>query len=225
MSASGSGPEPEPTPGRDGGWTRGRVYADRADLVARVLTGGLFAAFAWRIAADFQATGRLTGILLLTSELLVVILTITRRPAARVDRSWDARFVTTVSLLGPPLLDPAAMGVSDSLTAPFSAAGLLIVVAAKVALGRSFGLMPAHRGVVVSTGPYRWVRHPIYFGYLITHAAFLASHPTAWNFMVLLVADAALVVRAAYEERTLLADPVYGQYCGRVRWRILPAVY
>jgi protein-S-isoprenylcysteine O-methyltransferase Ste14 len=38
--------------------------------------------------------------------------------------------------------------------------------------------MPANRGVV-STGLYRLVRHPIYMGYLITHAAFVAANPTS----------------------------------------------
>ena len=52
-----------------------------------------------------------------------------------------------------------------------------IIIAGKLTLGRSFGLMPANRGVV-SSGIYRFVRHPIYAGYLITHVAFLAAHPT-----------------------------------------------
>jgi protein-S-isoprenylcysteine O-methyltransferase Ste14 len=85
--------------------------------------------------------------------------------------------------------------------------------------------MPAHRGVVVSWGPYRWVRHPIYFGYVITHLAFLASHPSVWNAVVLLIADVALIVRAGYEERTLVIDPAYARYRERVPWRIVPAIY
>ena len=40
-----------------------------------------------------------------------------------------------------------------------------------MALGRSFGVAPANRGIVVR-GPYSFVRHPIYTGYLITHTGF-----------------------------------------------------
>ncbi|MBI4477765.1 MAG: hypothetical protein HY654_11365, partial [Acidobacteria bacterium] len=50
------------------------------DFAARVGTCGLFAALTWRIAADVVATGRLTGLLLLASEFLVVVLTLVRRP-------------------------------------------------------------------------------------------------------------------------------------------------
>ena len=46
----------------------------------------------------------------------------------------------------------------------------------KITLGRSFGVVPANRGVVVG-GPYNFVRHPIYTGYLITHVAFLVANP------------------------------------------------
>jgi protein-S-isoprenylcysteine O-methyltransferase Ste14 len=131
-----------------------------------------------------------------------------------------------VSIAGPPLIRPltGSGGTADLLTGMLSALGLAIVVAAKISLGRSFGLMPANRGVV-SSGLYRAVRHPIYFGYLISHIAFLLSNPTAWNAGVLVTADIALVLRSLCEERTLGRDPRYTEYCRMVRWRLLPGVF
>ena len=58
-------------------------------------------------------------------------------------------------------------------------------------------------------GLYRIVRHPIYLGYLLTHIPFLAAHPSGWNVAVLVAGDAALIVRALYEEQTLGRDPQY----------------
>ena len=75
---------------------------------------------------------------------------------------------------------PSRRCAPELATVLLSAVGLSVVIAGKVSLGRSFGLMPANRGIV-STGLYRLVRHPIYMGYLITHSGFVAREPDAWN--------------------------------------------
>jgi protein-S-isoprenylcysteine O-methyltransferase Ste14 len=134
--------------------------------------------------------------------------------------------VTTVSIAGTPLLRPISglSPVADSVTVIISALGLALVVVGKITLGRSFGLVPANRGVVVR-GPYSFVRHPIYTGYLVTHVAFLLAHPSPWNVMVVIVADAALIFRALMEERTLSGDAAYQGYCQRVGWHLVPGVF
>jgi protein-S-isoprenylcysteine O-methyltransferase Ste14 len=186
----------------------------------------LFTLLAARFGADFLRTGRFTGLLLLTSEMLIVVLTVLRRSAIVVDRSWRARLVTAISLAGPPLLIPVPSGalLADAVTATVSAVGLLFSVAGKLSLGRSFGLMPANRGIVRS-GLYRVLRHPIYAGYLASHVALLAAHPSLWNLAALAIADAALLVRAVIEERTLARDPEYVSYLATVRWRVCPGVF
>lgn len=196
------------------------------DLLARVLVGLLFLFLSINLLREFLQTGHLTGLLLLTSEALVVVLTIMRRRAKAVDRSAAAAIVTTISLAGPPLVRAAAESalLPDVATAVLSFAGLCLVIAGKVVLGRSFGLVPANRGVVAS-GPYLLVRHPIYSGYLITHIGFLLAHPSVWNIVLLGVADTALVVRALYEERILVRDERYREYCSRVGWHLVPGVF
>lgn len=196
------------------------------DLLARVVVGVLFTLLSINIASDFSRTGRLTGLLLLASESLIVVLTVTRRPSSSVDRSLSAALATTVSIGGPPLLrtgNEAAL-VPDAVTAALSVAGLALVVAAKLSLGRSFGIVPANRGVVAG-GPYTFVRHPIYAGYLMTHLAFVLAHPRMWNLVMVLAADAALVVRAFLEERLLSNDEGYQAYCRRARWHLVPGVF
>ena len=196
------------------------------DLVARAVIGGLFALLSINLFADFMRTGRVTGLLLVAGESLVVVLTIARRRARLVDRSAAAAAMTTLSLVAPPLLR-ASQGASlapDGVTAMISAVGLGLVVVGKVALGRSFGVAPANRGVVVR-GPYMLVRHPIYTGYLITHVGFLVANPTPWNVSVLLLADAALILRALMEERVLSGDVEYRRYCLRVGWHLVPGVF
>jgi len=203
-----------------------RRSLDLPDLIARAVIVTLFTMMTMRLGANFLETGRITGLLLVASELLVVVLTVARRRARTLDRTVRARLLTAMSMAGPPLVYPVVTGAlaPETLTAGVSAVGLAIVIGGKVSLGRSFGLMPANRGIV-SAGLYRLVRHPIYLGYLITHAAFLAAHPLPWNGALLVLADTALVLRAIHEERTLAADPSYQAYAARVRWRLVPGLY
>jgi steroid 5-alpha reductase family enzyme len=211
---------------------RARVFSlrllgyDPGDILARIVVGALFLALAIRIADNSLQTGRVTGLLLVASEGLVVVLMIIRRAAGDVDRRWTSRTITALSIVGPPLVRPLPSpgGGADVATAVLSALGLCLVVVSKLALGRSFGLVPANRGVVCS-GPYRLVRHPIYLGYVLTHVAFLVANPMMWNVLMLGAADAALLMRAVYEERTLRRDEAYAAYQARVRWRMVPGVF
>jgi protein-S-isoprenylcysteine O-methyltransferase Ste14 len=197
------------------------------DLLARATVCALFTLLSINLCADYLRTGHFTGLLLLVGESLVVILTIARRRALTVDRSAAAAIISTISLAGPAMLRATFAQpplVADAVTALLTAVGLVLVVLGKIALGRSFGVVPANRGVVVR-GPYTFVRHPIYTGYLITHVAFLMAHPAPWNVSIILIADTALIVRALMEERVLSADAAYQQYCLRVGWHLVPGVF
>lgn len=203
-----------------------RLSLEAGDIAARVAAGVLFTIMTIRLGSDFLHTGRLTGLLLLTSEALVVILTVFRRSTGIVNRSARARALMVVSLIGPVLVVPSSVPalLPGLVTVMVSVCGLFVVIAGKLSLGRSFGLMPANRGVV-SSGMYRFVRHPIYTGYLLTHAAFCAANPTLGNLLVLVGADVALAIRALCEEQTLAADAAYRAYQQQVRWRVLPGLF
>src|SRR6185503_5635331 len=169
-----------------------------ADWVARIIVCLMFGALCVNILQEFLRTGHITGLMLLASESLVIVLTLARRRATIVDRSVPAGIVTLVSVAGPPLM---------------RADHDIVALAA-----------PANRGVVVQ-GPSSAVRHPIYSGYLVAHVAFLAAHPSTWNVVVFAIADGALIVRALMEERVLTNDEGYRDYCARVSWHLIPGVF
>jgi protein-S-isoprenylcysteine O-methyltransferase Ste14 len=204
-------------------WTR--LQEQGREFGARACISGLFVVFAVRIGSEFVRTGHITGLLLLVSEMLVVVLTAIRRPARMVDLTWHARLIAAASIVGVPLVRPIGDALlPDGYTAIVTGAGLLLIITGKATLGRSFGLMPAHRGLVC-TGIYGWIRHPIYAGYLLAHVGFLVAHPALWNVILLIVSDASLLVRACYEERMLARDPEYLAYMTRVRWRVAPGLF
>jgi protein-S-isoprenylcysteine O-methyltransferase Ste14 len=197
-----------------------------SDWAARIVIGTLFGLLSINLLTDFAQTRRLTGLWMLISELLVLVMTVLRRRTQIVDRSLLTAIVTGLSLTGPSLVRVATNQalVPDFVTGLVSSIGLLIVIAGKFTLGRSFGIVPANRGVVM-VGPYTVVRHPIYAGYLLTHLAFACANATLWNALILLVADTALVIRSRREERLLALDRSYQTYCERVAWHLVPGLY
>ena len=162
--------------------------------------------------------------LILISEGLAVVFILLRKSAVRADISPYAAGIGFLGTAAPLLvtasgheLAPSAVGGGLML------AGLLLTIAAKVALNRSFGVTAANRGVK-RAGPYRWLRHPMYAGYLTTQIAFLLLNPSPWNVGVYAVAWSVQVLRIRAEERVLLEDPAYQAYAEGVRFRLLPGV-
>lgn len=178
--------------------------------------------YAWVIAPE-----RWTVLLLLVSESFTLMLVLFARRAMQRDLSMPALVATIYATCFVVLIQPQG---TTHLLPEWVGAGLQLAsmswqFTAKVFLGRSFGLLPAQRGVVTA-GPYRFVRHPIYFGYLIGHVGFLLANYTWRNAIVLALLYAAQVIRIRREEAILAAtDPGYRAYQQRVRWHLLPFVY
>lgn len=79
-------------------------------------------------------------------------------------------------------------------------------------------------GGIVTNGPYRFIRHPIYAAVIYFLSASVIAHPSGPTFGAVLIADLALCVRLRAEEMLLLAQyPEYGDYARRTS-RILPGI-
>ncbi len=102
--------------------------------------------------------------------------------------------------------------------------GILIQGYSKIALGRSFGVVAANRGVKVA-GPYQYVRHPMYAGYLVAHLAFILVNLSSWNIAVYAVGYALQIYRMKAEESYLMADSDYEKYHKRVKYRLVPGLF
>ena len=74
-------------------------------------------------------------------------------------------------------------------------------------------------------GPYRWVRHPIYFGWVLM--VFGAPAMTASRLLFATISTLYLVIAIPFEERSLGEEfgTAYTDYQQRVRWRLVPGVW
>jgi protein-S-isoprenylcysteine O-methyltransferase Ste14 len=148
-----------------------------------------------------------------------------RSPSSRPSRDPVAFVSCAVALLGVAVLGgpgtgPAARLVAGEVIAVASCAWL---VASVLALGRCFGVLPEARGLV-TRGPYRWVRHPVYLGELGAAAGLVIGAPNARNAVAMAALVGAQLVRMRLEERALAgAFPEYAAYAARTP-RLLPAI-
>ena len=82
-------------------------------------------------------------------------------------------------------------------------------------LGRSFGVFVTLRKVVV-TGPYKWVRHPMYLGWVCLFVGFALAN-FSWAYLLLVIVHITLILYRANLEETQLAmlSEEYRQYTKR----------
>lgn len=191
-------------------------------IVALAVTVFAVLAFkAWR--AD---PARISVLLVAVVEAVTVAIIVCSRPALR--RDWQPLSVAAslVAMFYFLALDlaPAGRLIPEAGGVALQCAGLVIQLYAKLSLGRSFGVLPATRALVTH-GAYRLLRHPIYFGYLVAHAGFLLTNFSWRNLLVMLLLYAAQLWRIRREEEILRSLPGYAEYCGKVRYRLLPWIY
>jgi protein-S-isoprenylcysteine O-methyltransferase Ste14 len=84
---------------------------------------------------------------------------------------------------------------------------------------------PSESGALQTSGPFRWVRHPLYFGWVL--AVFGAAHMTSDRLAFAAISSLYLVIAVPWEERLLRKTfgEDYARYVRAVRWRIIPFVY
>jgi len=118
-----------------------------------------------------------------------------------------AQFVVMAAIVGSWLVPPRFPdGALEAVGAALAAAGIGLAVWAYQALGPAFTAFPEPRGDRVATGPYRYLRHPMYIGGI----AFFAGVSLAFTVpgLVLTAVLALLWWRKGRLEERLLAERV-----------------
>ena len=196
------------------------------DVVEKSLIGYFFVAIVMRILPQMQDNRAIIDCLLIVSEAAAAFLILTRRQTRNASLRLGDWMVTAIGTLLPLLVVPSATQPLAPLTLCIlvMSLGFVLQISAKLVLRRSFGLVPANRGVKIG-GPYRFIRHPMYAGYLLTHIGFFMTHPSLWNFAVYATALTAQCFRLLAEERLLKQDPAYTAFMATTRYRLVPFVF
>ena len=217
----------------------------RYNVFGRVLPAFLFAYLAWQQAGHLQAAiasyqgdmlaalGIMRGALYLVFTAFPAAIYVWRPlPKARDGRLLPraAGFTGTVLLLfvgaylpTGPVLWTAPAWVSWPQTLLLLAATALAVWALLI-LRRNLSLIPEARKLVTG-GPYRWVRHPMYLAEIAAAGSLLIYQPHLVPFVAWLVFVAVQLTRANYEEALLTGFfPEYAAFKAGRR-RIIPFIW
>src|SRR6266508_4433549 len=150
----------------------------RAGLAAALTNVALalcFLVFAYAHHQSFARHHRPSALLMVAIEALFALFFLIRAPADRTELSPSAALTTLGGTFLPMFLRPLDTPRDVPAGQVVQVLGLSCAIYAILSLNRSFGLVPAHRGVR-STGAYRWVRHPLYAAYAVMAAGYLASN-------------------------------------------------
>jgi protein-S-isoprenylcysteine O-methyltransferase Ste14 len=173
----------------------------------------------------FRETGQIPSLLLCAMNALLVVFYMRRRRATEVGTSVKVVVVANLGTFGNFLYetgDPIHPAVCTPCVVVMSAA-LVVSLLAFLSLGRSWGIIPANRGLKTG-GLYRVVRHPIYASYIIFDVAYTVVTFTWRNLAVAATIALILYARARYEEELLSRDPEYVAYAQRTRSMLIPGL-
>ena len=211
-----------PTLGKWAGMTPWQRRASMLQDAVLVVVSSFF----FVIHARLLLAGQVSSVFFATEQGLLIWMFLTRRRSQATSTRVGDWIVATIGGWLPLALQPvgsAHVGLEISGMA-VQLAGLTCTAIGFLALGRSFGIVAANRGLTVR-GPYRIVRHPIYFSHAITLSGFLLANPGWLNFAIVAIVGAGQIMRIMAEERVLRETGDYAEYAGRVRWRLIPGVF
>jgi protein-S-isoprenylcysteine O-methyltransferase Ste14 len=218
--------------------------------------GQMIAALALAWVILFLAAGRLDwtagwvylGMNFLTQALSAMVL-LPRQPGMLAERSkvregtkgWDWVLAPAIVVFGTlAVLITAGLDARYGWSAPINSGlwGLALAVAfgsqmfvlwamaANPFFATTVRIQDERGQHVVSSGPYRIVRHPGYLGSLVYNLAIPLVLGSLWTLLPALLTIVLLAVRTRLEDRTLQAElPGYSEYKAVVRRRLIPGVW
>ncbi len=233
-------------PGHDAEIAAGIIrWAVKTVAFTAVMGGVLFGSagtFGWSGAWWYLA-------LLAGNQILLAALLFRRNPALLAERSevragaksWDPPLAAAIAIVGP-----LTMAIISGLDVRYNWIGyvppeivlryLLVAVAGSLLATWAMAVNAYFSGVVriqddrqhrvVTSGPYRAIRHPGYLGAVLVTIATPYILGSQWAVFVAPVVVVVIILRTWLEDRTLLAElGGYREYAQRVKYRLVPGIW
>jgi protein-S-isoprenylcysteine O-methyltransferase Ste14 len=185
-----------------------------------VLAYGLMAYACYR---KFTDSGSINMLGLFAINTVFIAMFISRRDATDISTSPAVWLIAFGGTLLPLLMRPNGGGHFTPVGNVIQLVGIVGIMASILSLRRSFGIVPANRGIRTQ-GLYNLVRHPLYASELLALTGSAIASPSWWNVSLWLCEIALQLARAFAEERLLSQDPSYLQYRSRVKYRLIPRI-
>lgn len=171
----------------------------------------------------------IVGWLYVLQHVLVLGMALTRRAPLATDYSVPSNIAVAIAYLCPYAQVICLYRWPGNVAWP--EAGLVLVTFAAVlsivclvSLGKQFGVRPALRELVTG-GPYRVVRHPLYLSYVIAAIGFNLQMWNLATLLLVLLGWAAMVCRIIAEEQVLSRDATWPSYTAMVPYRLMPGLW
>jgi protein-S-isoprenylcysteine O-methyltransferase Ste14 len=203
------------------------------DRMMRLLGGMWFMLLALCVANKIGASltdpwrSLLSSFCLASFYMLLALLIMTRPPAkAQADGLLPriAAFVGTYLPWTITFFGKTDQALPNLLSTACVLIGILMMLVTIRHLGGSFSLVPQARSVV-QTGPYRWIKHPLYLAEEIAILGVVLQYLTPVTVIVFVLHIGVQVCRILYEEDLLRRNcPEYSSYEAS-RWRLIPYVW
>jgi protein-S-isoprenylcysteine O-methyltransferase Ste14 len=184
------------------------------------------AAFMIKIQVDNLIKGDFVAIGTILYYSIVAGLFLFRKPA----QEHSTRFMHWVIALGGCWINFLIITKPDHsplmlmITVPIQVLSFVLILITISTLGRGFGIIAARRQVV-TRGIYQYIRHPLYATELFSGIPIIMQNLSFYNVCLFLTVAACQVHRIFEEEKILSGDPVYVEYCQKVRYRLIPGIF
>ena len=194
-------------------------------LLSNIALAVLWGSFVWRHSALYLE-GKQSFVLLfiLVETILVFVFLFRKKPKDISIRpiDWSIALAGTFS---PLLFTPSHIALSAITGNTLLFLGTAIVFLSYLSLNRSFGIVPADRGIKTE-GLYRLVRHPMYLGYIVLDTGYVVLNASSYNVLVFLIIIGTIAWRIRAEEMFFEStNKEYTAFKKQTRFALLPFVY